>query len=105
MKEAGEGSFYVAARTSWYRKLNGFGERALYDLTFKVPKRYKVVSVGQLKGESIDQDISVSNWVTPNPVAVAGFNYGEYQRLDLPSEITAYKITGSFLEQLRHNLP
>jgi hypothetical protein len=39
LEEAGEGSFYVGARTSWYPNLNGFGERALYDLTFKVPKR------------------------------------------------------------------
>ncbi len=37
LEEAGEGSFYVSARTSWYPNLNGFGERALYDLTFKVP--------------------------------------------------------------------
>jgi hypothetical protein len=94
LEEAGEGSFYVSARSSWYPNLNGFGERALYDLTCKVPKRYKVVSVGQLKGESIDQDLAVSHWVTPNPVAVAGFNYGEYQRLNLPDEITGYKISG-----------
>ena len=34
---AGNGSYYVAARESWYPNLNGFGEKALYDLTFKVP--------------------------------------------------------------------
>jgi len=100
LEEAGEGSFYVSARTSWYPNLNGFGERALYDLTFKVPKRYKVISVGQLRGESVEQDLAVSHWVTPNPVAVAGFNYGDYQRLDLPDEITGYKISGYYLEQL-----
>jgi hypothetical protein len=104
LEEAGEGSFYVGARTSWYPNLNGFGERALYDLTFKVPKKYKVVSVGQLKAESIEQDLAVSHWITPNPVTVAGFNYGEYQRLDLPDEITGYKISGYYLEQLPDNL-
>ncbi len=36
--DAGGGSFYVQARTSWYPNLNGFGEKALYDLTFKVPR-------------------------------------------------------------------
>jgi Peptidase family M1 domain/Carboxypeptidase regulatory-like domain len=104
LEEAGEGSFYVGARTSWYPNLNGFGERALYDLTFKVPKRYKVISVGQLKEESIEQDLAVSHWITPNPVAVAGFNYGEYTRLDLPDEITGYKISGYYLSQLPNNL-
>jgi hypothetical protein len=104
LEQAGEGSFYVGARTSWYPNLNGFGERALYDLTFKVPKRYKVISVGTLKSESIDQDLAVSHWVTPVPVAVAGFNYGEYQRLDLPDEITGYKISGYYLSELPDSL-
>lgn len=107
LEEAGEGSYYVAARTSWYPNLNGFGERALYDLTFKVPRKYKVISVGRLLSESIDQDLAVSHWVTPNPVAVAGFNYGEYQKLDIPDDITGYKISGYYLaelpDSLRHN--
>lgn len=104
LEEAGEGSFYVGARTSWYPNLNGFGERALYDLTFKVPRKYKVISVGKLQGESIEQDLAVSHWITPNPVAVAGFNYGEYQRLDLPDEITGYKISGYYLTELPSSL-
>jgi len=74
LEDAGDGSFYVRARTSWYPNLNGFGEKALYDLTFKVPKKFKVVSVGRLKEESIEQDLAVTHWVTPVPVAVAGFN-------------------------------
>jgi hypothetical protein len=104
LEEAGEGSFYVGARTSWYPNLNGFGERALYDLTFKVPRKYKVISVGRLQGESVEQDLAVSHWVTPVPVAVAGFNYGEYKRLDLADEITGYKISGFYLSQLPDNL-
>jgi peptidase M1-like protein/carboxypeptidase family protein len=102
--QAGEGSFYVGARTSWYPNLNGFGEHALYDLTFKVPKRYKVVSVGKLQTESIEQDLAVSHWVTPIPVAVAGFNYGDYSRLDLPDDMTGYKISGYYLSELPDNL-
>src|SRR5258708_8676868 len=104
LEEAGEGSFYVSARTSWYPNLNGFGERSLYDLTFKVPKHYKVISVGQLKGESIEQDLAVSHWITPNPVAVAGFNYGASDRVDLPAQITRYQISGYYLHELPSNL-
>jgi hypothetical protein len=103
LEEAGEGSYYVAARTSWYPNLNGFGEHSIYDLTFKVPKKYKVISVGTLKGESIENDLAVSHWVTPIPVAVAGFNYGEYQKLDMPDEITGYKISGYYLSELPNN--
>jgi len=104
LEEAGEGSFYVGARTSWYPNLNGFGEKALYDLTFKVPRRYKVISVGKLQGESVEQDLAVSHWVTPVPVAVAGFNYGDYSKLELPDDITGYKISGYYLTELPNNL-
>ncbi len=104
LEEAGDGSFYVSARSSWYPNLNGFGERALYDLTFKVPRRFKVVSVGKLEGESTEGDFAVSHWVTPNPVAVAGFNYGDYKRIDMPDTITGYKISGYYLTELPYAL-
>lgn len=104
IEEAGEGSFYVSARDSWYPNLNGFGEHALYDLTFKVPKKYKVISVGHLQSESVEQDLAVTHWVTPIPVAVAGFNYGEYSRLEISDDITHYKISGYYLKELPSNL-
>jgi len=104
LEEAGQGSFYVGARTSWYPNLNGFGERAIYDLTFKVPHRYKVISVGKLQAESTEQDFAVTHWVTPVPVAVAGFNYGDYKRLDLPDDKTGYRISGYYLTELPDNL-
>ncbi len=104
LEQAGEGCFYVRARTSWYPNLNGFGERALYDLTFKVPRKYKIISVGNLQGESVEAEYAVSHWVTPNPVAVAGFNYGQYKRLELPDEITNYNISGYYLTELPDRL-
>jgi hypothetical protein len=104
LEEAGEGSFYVLARSSWYPNLNGFGERVTYDLTFKVPRRFKVVSVGRLQEESSDQDFAVSHWVTPIPVAVAGFNYGDYKMIEMPDEITHYKISGYYLTELPNRL-
>ncbi len=104
LQVAGGGSFYVLARTAWYPNLNGFGERALYDLTFKVPHRYKVISVGQLEHESVERDFAVTHWVTATPVAVAGFNYGEYQRMDWPDKETNYKIAGYYLPELPDTL-
>ena len=104
LDSAGDGSYYVQARTSWYPNLNGFGEHAMYDLTFKVPKKYKVISIGKLKDESIEQDYAVTHWVTPGPVAVAGFNYGNYQKLELADEKTGFKISGYYLTELPDNL-
>ena len=102
--DAGGGSYYVGARTSWYPNLNGFGEKALYDLTFKVPKNNVVISVGKLQGESTEEGFAVSHWVTPVPVAVAGFNYGKYTKVDLPDESTHYEISGYYLTELPDNL-
>ena len=104
LAQAGEGSYYVRARTSWYPNLNGFGEHVLYDLTYKVPRKYKVVSVGKLQGESVEENFAVSHWVTSIPVAVAGFNYGNYTKIELPDEITGYKISGYYLTELPDNL-
>lgn len=102
--QAGEGSFYVRARSSWYPNLNGFGERALYDLTFKVPHQYTVISVGKLQNQWVEQDFAVSHWVTSAPVAVAGFNYGDYKKVEIPDEKTGYKIAGYYLTELPNNL-
>ena len=104
LETAGEGSYYVQARTSWYPNLNGFGEHALYDLTFKVPKKYKVISIGKLDHESTEDNLAVTHWVTPIPVAVAGFNYGEYQKLDLQDDIDGYKLSGYYLTELPSTL-
>lgn len=104
LEQAGEGSFYVRARSSWYPNLNGFGERAMYDLTYKVPRRYTVISVGKLQGQSLEGDYAVSHWITSTPVAVAGFNYGDYKRIDLPDNVTGYKISGYYLTELPDSL-
>src|SRR6266436_6505619 len=102
--DAGGGSYYVGARESWYPNLNGFGEKALYDLTFKVPKSNVVISVGKLEGQSEESGFAVSHWVTPVPVAVAGFNYGKYQKVDITDNITHYSISGYYLTDLPDNL-
>jgi hypothetical protein len=101
---AGDGSFYVGARDSWYPNLNGFGEKSLYDLTFKVPPSNVVISVGKLQGQSTEAGFAVSHWVTPVPVAVAGFNYGQYKKIDFPDTITHYQLSGYYLEALPDSL-
>lgn len=102
--DAGGGSYYVGARESWYPNLNGFGEKALYDLTFKVPKSNVVISVGKLERRSEESGFAVSHWVTSIPVAVAGFNIGKYQRVDIPDDVTHYDISGYYLADLPDNL-
>jgi hypothetical protein len=104
LTDAGSGSFYVSARESWYPNLNGFGEKALYDLTFKVPHSNMVISVGKLIQQTTESGFAVSRWVTPVPVATAGFNYGQYQKIDYPDNITHYEISGYYLTELPDSL-
>jgi hypothetical protein len=63
-----------------------------------------VISVGKLQEESVEQNYAVSHWVTPQPVAVAGFNYGEYKKVELDDDKTGYKISGYYLTELPNNL-
>jgi hypothetical protein len=104
LEQAGDGNFYVRARSSWYPNLNGFGERAMYDLTYKVPHKYKVISVGKLESDSSEGEYAVTHWITDTPVAVAGFNYGAYTKIELPDPISGYKISGYYLSELPDNL-
>lgn len=101
---AGNGSYYVGARESWYPNLNGFGEKALYDLTFKVPPSNTLISVGKLEGQRTEAGFAVTHWVTPVPIAVAGFNYGQYKKMDWPDTITHYEISGYYLPELPDSL-
>jgi Peptidase family M1 domain/Carboxypeptidase regulatory-like domain len=98
--DAGSGSYYVAARTAWYPNVDGFNEKSMFDLTFKVPPHNKVISVGKLESESTEDGFAVSHWVTPTPVAVAGFNYGQYLPATIQDSKTHYNISGYYLSEL-----
>jgi hypothetical protein len=102
--DAGSGSYYVSARTSWYPNLNGFGEKAVYDLTFKVPHSNVLISVGKLTDQRSEEGFAVTHWITPVPIAVAGFNYGQYKKMDFPDTITHYEISGYYLQDLPDSL-
>ena len=104
LSNAGSGSYYVGARDSWYPNLNGFGEKALYDLTFKVPPSNVLISVGKLEDQHTEAGFAVTHWVTQIPVAVAGFNYGQYKKMDWSDSITHYEISGYYLPELPDNL-
>jgi hypothetical protein len=104
LTSAGNGSYYVGARESWYPNLNGFGEKALYDLTFKVPGSNVLISVGKQDEQHTEAGFSVTHWTTPVPIAVAGFNYGQYKKIDFPDTITHYEIAGYYLQDLPSSL-
>ena len=79
------GDFYIQSTTDWY-PLYGYLKRATYDLTFKCPKSYKFVSIGNKVKEWIEGDNLCTQWVEDIPVAFVSFNYGSFDTYELKHE-------------------
>jgi aminopeptidase N len=94
IRKAGGGNFSVGARTSWYPSVNSFQDRARYDLTFKFPKRFTLVSVGKLVKEWKEKDSVCSQWVSDVPLAVAGFNYGDFLKKTTTDPKSGFVVEG-----------
>jgi len=94
IEDAGGGNFAVSARTSWYPSVNAFNDRATFDLTFKVPKKYVLVGVGKKVKEDKEGDFAVSQWTSDAPLAVAGFNYGQFKKKEVMDDQAKYAIEG-----------
>jgi len=110
--DAGENNYYVGARQNWYPDLNGFGDWAVYDLTYRIPKSRQIVSVGKLVESTTEGDFSVSRFTSGQPVRAAGFNYGVFQlieRADPDSRVKVRVYTNpgepDFAKSLRSLLP
>jgi len=100
--KAGGGNFSVGARTSWFPSVNAFSDRATYDLTFKVPRIYTLVSVGKLAREWRENDYAATQWVSDVPLAVAGFNYGVFTRKAISDGLTKHTIEGYAASDMPH---
>jgi hypothetical protein len=92
-KEGG-GNFSVGARESWYPNVNTFRDHARYDLTFKVPKQYTLVSVGDLEKQWNEKDTACTHWVSDTPIAIAGFNYGSFKEKKLTDKDSGFVTEG-----------
>jgi hypothetical protein len=98
-KEGG-GNFSVGARESWYPSLNAFRDHAQYDLTFKVPKQYTLVSVGKLEKSWTEKDFACTHWISEVPMPVAGFNYGDFKKKQITDSVTGVQIEGYAASEL-----
>jgi hypothetical protein len=94
IRKEGGGNFAVGARESWYPNVNTFHDHAKFDLTFRVPKQYTLVSVGKLEKQWTDKDLACSHWVSDIPLAVAGFNYGTFKKKSVTDSATGMTVEG-----------
>lgn len=75
---AGNGVYFVGARGSWYPHLAGPVRFASFNMQFRWPKRLTLVATGQQTEIRVDVPDRVGHWHTTEPIAVAGFNLGDY---------------------------
>jgi hypothetical protein len=81
LESAGDGNYFVNARSSWYPNLGAFTSAAPFDLTYRMPKAYQVVSVGEPVSDAVQGDQRVAVFKTAQPIRVAGFNYGKFKKV------------------------
>ncbi len=82
----------VVARESWYPNAGIFLDLADYDLTYRVPPRMELISVGKLVSSEDLPGARVSVWRTEQPIRVAGFNYGQYQKIEQKDEVSGLEL-------------
>ncbi|HVO51408.1 MAG TPA: M1 family aminopeptidase, partial [Thermoanaerobaculia bacterium] len=82
LADAGSGNYYVGARQSWYPNVGSFAEPAPFDITYRIPKKNEIVSVGRIVSKQPEGDFVVVHAVTDAPIRVAGFNYGRFKMIE-----------------------
>lgn len=107
LQNAGDGNFFVGARDSWYPNIGTFTSLASFDLSYRCPKAYEVVSVGTREEDRLDGDTRLFRFRQTRPIRVAGFNYGKFRKLervdsDSGFTVSVYTNTGTpdFIREL-----
>ena len=92
VRNEGSGSYAVGARESWYPNTGAFRDRATFDLIFRVPRGLTLVSVGKPVKEWREDKFDVTEWQSDVPMAVAGFNYGQFRKKQVHDDPTNYDV-------------
>ena len=85
VRKVGDGNYFCQS-FGWYPSaytgelgVEVFAFRSDFDLTFRTPKKYSLVSTGSKVSETIDGNQSITTWKSQMPLAAAGFAFGDYK--------------------------
>lgn len=96
LRDSGGGNFILIPRSTWYPNNAGtqFGDRAIFDITFRYPKGMTFVGTGApVAPDTREGDRSVTKWSSgTTELAVAGFNYGKFKKKEVFDKDTGYNI-------------
>ena len=90
----GGGNYFPVARSDWYPNNPGssFGEYAIYDMTFRIPKGMQIAATGLRVSESNEGGQNVTVWKSEAPQTVAGFSFGRFKIEEAKLEKPPYLI-------------
>lgn len=92
VRKAGGGNFYVGSRTSWYPSIGSFRDRSTFDIGFRHPRNYVLISVGDRIEEYKDGTHAYSRWKSDVPLKIAGFNLGVFKSTSREDERTSMVV-------------
>jgi hypothetical protein len=88
MNEGG-GNYFPVARMNWYpNNPSSFGEYAIYDMTFRIPKGMQIAATDVRVSDNNEGGQNITVWTSEVPQTVAGSGYGKFRveegKLDQP---------------------
>ncbi len=109
VRDSGGGNYILIPRSTWYPNnwQTSFGDRATFDMTFRIPRNLRLVATGRQVRQWEEGKYAVSQWISDSPLAVAGFNYGDFRVLtekdkDFLIEVFTNKQEPDELKRVRH---
>lgn len=90
IRRAGNGVYYVGARTNWYPSRGYHFTR--FDLTFRLPKDLRVAATGDVTEERVEGETRVARFRTSAPVRLAGFNIGNFEEAEAQAKGLRVKV-------------
>lgn len=83
---------HILAPGDWYPVLNAARDWAIYDLTYRIPRKRGIVSVGKFVGSSDDGEFKIYHFATGSPVRGAAFNYGDFLNIERDDQVSGVRI-------------
>ncbi len=90
VRKAGNGVFFVGARTNWYPSRGYHFTR--FDMTFRVPRALRVAATGDESEERVEGETRVARFRTSAPVRLAGFNIGNFEEAEAEAKGLRVKV-------------
>ena len=105
----GNGVLFVGARGQWYPSLEDT-RPAKFDMTFRYPAQFKLVAAGERTAFRAEEGWQEARWEAEVPVALAGFNIGDYESRKLETghyqiEVFANRALEARLARIYRNAP